>query len=320
MFKIGTNLDVAEDLLRQGGLVAIPTETVYGLAANALDKKAVLRIFEAKNRPLFDPLIIHTDTREKVRKWVTAFPEWAELLAAAFWPGPLTLLLPRRMEIPDLVTSGLPHVAVRIPRHPLTLQLLARLDFPLAAPSANPFGYVSPTRPDHVAAQLYEQVDYILDGGACEVGLESTIVGMEEGRIIIYRMGGLAQEDIEKKVGKVYVKEVLAAEPLAPGMLKSHYAPRKKVYFGEAGNWFRSGNVRLDKAGVISFRKKYDYPDYYQRVLSPSGNLDEAAFNLFGALRELDETDADYIVTEVFPDSFLGKAINERLKRAASAG
>lgn len=320
MFKIGTNLEIAEDMLRQGGLVAIPTETVYGLAANALDVNAVLRIFEAKSRPLFDPLIIHTDTPAKVRNWVSEFPAWADILAEAFWPGPLTLLLPRKNTIPDLVTSGLPQVAVRIPRHPLTLELLSRLDFPLAAPSANPFGYVSPTRPDHVAAQLYDQVDYILDGGSCEVGLESTIVGMEGSKIVIYRLGGLALEEIEGKVGKVEVKEGFAAEPLAPGMLKSHYAPRKKVIFGEAANWHASSNPALVSAAVISFQKRYPRPEAYQRVLSPTGNLNEAAFNLFSALRELDETDAECIVTEMFPDTFLGKAINERLKRASSAG
>src|ERR1035437_8374682 len=206
MSKIGIDIEKAKQILQEGGLVAIPTETVYGLAANALNKDAVFKIIEAKNRPHFDPLIIHTDSIEKVKLHVSDFPQWAQQLANAFWPGPLTLLLPKKNSIPDLVTSGLPQVAVRIPNHPLTLQLLKSLDFPLAAPSANPFGYVSPTNAEHVAAQLQGSVDYILDGGPCDVGIESTIVGFEDGKITIYRLGGLAIEDIEKLVGKVQVK------------------------------------------------------------------------------------------------------------------
>src|ERR1700739_1413980 len=163
MSKIGIDIEKAKQILQQGGLVAIPTETVYGLAANALDEKAVLKIFEAKNRPHFDPLIMHTNSVRKIMKYINDFPEWAEKLANAFWPGALTLLLPKKSTVPDIVTSGLAQAAVRIPNHPLTLQLLSGIDFPLAAPSANPFGYVSPTTAAHVAAQLQDKVDYIVD-------------------------------------------------------------------------------------------------------------------------------------------------------------
>jgi L-threonylcarbamoyladenylate synthase len=190
MAEVGVDIERAAAFLRKGQLVAIPTETVYGLAGNALDLKSVSSIFETKNRPSFDPLILHVASLEQVSPFVSEFPEKLKCLAEAFWPGPLTVLLPRKASVPDLVTSGLDRVAVRVPNHPLTLALLAQLDFPLAAPSANPFGYISPTQAAHVAAQLGSQVPYILDGGACAVGLESTIVGMEVEQVVIYRLGG----------------------------------------------------------------------------------------------------------------------------------
>jgi L-threonylcarbamoyladenylate synthase len=312
MSKIGIDIENAKQILQQGGLVAIPTETVYGLAANALEKDAALKIFEAKNRPYFDPLIVHTDSIEKAKLYVSEFPQWAEKLAAKFWPGPLTLLLPKKNIIPDLITSGLPQVAIRIPDHPLTLQLLKKLDFPLAAPSANPFGYVSPTTANHVAAQLKERVSYILDGGACQVGIESTIVGTEDGKIIIYRLGGLALEEIESIIGKVEVRINQSSDPKAPGMLKSHYAPRKPLFIGNIEELIRKNDNK--KIGIISLSKTYDNAT----VLSPNGDLKEAAHNLFAALRELDESDVDIILAEVFPDNFLGRAINDRLRRAAA--
>jgi L-threonylcarbamoyladenylate synthase len=315
MSKIGIDIEKAKQILQEGWLVAIPTETVYGLAANALDKEAVLKIFEAKNRPHFDPLIVHTNSIEKVKLYVSDMPGWAQKLAAAFWPGPLTLLLPKKNIIPDLVTSGLPQVAVRIPDHTLTLQLLESLDFPLAAPSANPFGYVSPTEAKHVAAQLQDKVSYILDGGSCRVGIESTIIGFEEGKVTVYRLGGLTLEDIEKIAGKVNVRINQSSNPQAPGMLKSHYAPEKPVFIGDIAAFLQENKAK--KVGVISFSKAYGTDDL-QKVLSPGGDLKEAAHNLFSALRDLDESDADVIIAEKFPDSFLGRAINDRLQRAAA--
>lgn len=313
MSKIGIDIEKAKQILQNGGLVAIPTETVYGLGANALDKDAVLKIFEAKNRPHFDPLIIHTNSLEKVQLWVEELPAWAQKLARAFWPGPLTLLLPKK-NIPDIVTSGLGQVAVRIPSHPLTLQLLAALDFPVAAPSANPFGYISPTKPQHVAAQLENRVDYILDGGDCQVGIESTIVGFEDGKLCVFRLGGLAVEEIEEVAGPVELRLNQSSDPKAPGMLKNHYAPKKPLLIGNIAGLIVAHPGQ--KIGVISFTQKYDTP--WQQVLSAKGDLSEAAHNLFTALRMLDESEAEIIFAEKLPDSFLGRAINDRLKRAAA--
>nr|WP_310590383.1 L-threonylcarbamoyladenylate synthase [Dyadobacter sp. NIV53] len=230
MAIIDNDVQLAKQFLLKGQLVAIPTETVYGLAGNALDEKSVLSIFEVKNRPSFDPLIIHTDSLDKLKNYVTDLPASARNLAIAFWPGPLTLLLPKKSIIPDLVTSGLDHVAVRIPNHPLTLELLRQLEFPLAAPSANPFGYISPTKSEHVNAQLGEKIPYILDGGECGVGIESTIVGFVNDIPTVYRLGGLAIDEIENIVGKVNVLPHSSSNPQAPGMLKSHYAPRKPFF------------------------------------------------------------------------------------------
>jgi L-threonylcarbamoyladenylate synthase len=316
MSKIGIDIEKAKQILQQGGLVAIPTETVYGLAANGLDKNAVLKIFEAKNRPHFDPLIIHTNSIEKIKLWVDDFPQWAQQLADAFWPGPLTLLLPKKKLVPDLVTSGLPQVAVRIPNHKLTLQLLESLDFPLAAPSANPFGYVSPTTAAHVAAQLQNKVDYILDGGTCDVGIESTIVGFENNCVTVYRLGGLAVEDIEQVVGKVNVQVNQSSNPTAPGMLKSHYAPTKPLFIGDVNDFFI--NNASKKIGIISFFQDYNAEKNHLKILSPTKDLKEAAHNLFAAIRDLDASNVEVIIAEKFPDNFLGRAINDRLQRASA--
>jgi L-threonylcarbamoyladenylate synthase len=309
---IGTDLHEAARLLEAGELVAIPTETVYGLAANALDEAAVLQVFEAKQRPAFDPLIVHVHGLEQVREVVRELPPEAEALMRRFWPGPLTLVLPKQPRIPDLVTSGLDTVGVRMPAHPLTLELLRTLPFPLAAPSANPFGYVSPTTAQHVMDQLGARIPYILDGGACTVGVESTIIGMEEGQWVLYRPGGVPVEAIEEVIGTVrpQVKQVL---PVAPGMLESHYAPRKPVFIGDIAALLQAHPGR---GGVISFTR--DHGAWRNEVLSPTGDLSEAARQLFAALRRLDASEADVILAEVFPNDGLGRAINDRLKRAAA--
>jgi L-threonylcarbamoyladenylate synthase len=312
----GHDIDIAKEYLSKGELVAIPTETVYGLAGNALNDKAVLSIFEVKNRPSFDPLIIHTDSIEKAANYVAEFPEKAILLAQRFWPGPLTLLLSKKPIIPDLVTSGLDNVAVRIPNHPLLLDLLRSLSFPLAAPSANPFGYISPTNAAHVNAQLGEKIPYILDGGESEVGIESTIVGFENDEPIIYRLGGLAVEEIEAVVGKVRLLPHSSSNPKAPGMLKSHYAPRKPLYLDKRET-FPASEDKL--TGYLLFDKYLEDIDLkYQRILSKSGNMKEAAHNLFAYLRELDTLPIRQIRAEFVPLNGLGLAINDRLKRAAA--
>ena len=310
---IGTDLHEAACLLQGGSLVAIPTETVYGLAANAFDEAAVLRIFAAKDRPSFDPLIVHIGRPEDIHRVARELPLHAEALMAAFWPGPLTLLLPKRAEVPDLVTSGLDTVGVRMPAHPMTLELLRTLPFPLAAPSANPFGYVSPTTAQHVADQLGARVPYILDGGPCAVGVESTIIGWVDGRWLLYRPGGIATEAIEHITGPL----TLAARkdlPAAPGMLDSHYAPRKPLYRGDVEtllNRFAGRSV-----GVISFQR--EYLAHRCEVLSEQGDLAEAARHLFAVLREMDNSECSVIVAEEFPEEGLGRAINDRLRRASA--
>jgi len=311
---IGNDISVAEQFLAKGELVAIPTETVYGLAGNALSEKSVLSIFETKNRPSFDPLIVHTDSLEKLDGLVYDFDGMAEELATTFWPGPLTLLLPKRDVIPDLVTSGLDHVAVRIPNHPLTLELLRQLEFPLAAPSANPFGYISPTQASHVEAQLGESIPYILDGGECNVGIESTIVGFVDGVPTIYRLGGLSVEDIENVVGKVNVLPHSSSNPQAPGMLKSHYAPRKPFLLKSRKELESAGN----DVAVMVFETPLSNSGSKQRILSPTGDVKEAAHNLFTYLRELDSLEISEIWAEYVPAKGLGLAINDRLRRAAA--
>ena len=314
---IGTDIAYAARLLTEGQLVGIPTETVYGLAANALDDKAVAHIFAVKNRPHFDPLIVHLSSVSALQDYALNLPSRAAELASRFMPGPLTLLLPKKDIIPDLVTAGSALCAFRIPAHPMTQDLLASLDFPLAAPSANPFGYISPTTAAHVAQQLGAQIPYILDGGPCQIGLESTIAGMEGDEIVIYRKGGLSVEAIEAICGPVRVATHSSSNPLAPGMLKSHYAPRIPLRLLEDPNNFPFGNA--DRLAALVFK---DYltgiPEDRQIRLSPNGDLEEAARLLFSAMRELDATDAQGIVAELMPERGLGRAINDRLRRAAA--
>ncbi len=314
---IGKDIARAATWLRRDELVAIPTETVYGLAGNAFSEVAVARIFAVKNRPSFDPLIVHTSHYRRLEELVTEVPEAARRLAEAFLPGPLTLLLPRRPLIPDMVTAGSPLVAVRIPNHPLTLELLAALDFPVAAPSANPFGYISPTTAEHVAQQLGDKIPYILDGGPCHIGLESTIVGFPEGRATVYRRGGIAVEAIEALIGPVAVQPHSTSNPQAPGMLKSHYAPGVPLLLGDIAALLEEHGHR--RVGLLSFRRTYaTVPPERQVVLSKTGDLTEAARHLFSGLRRLDQLDIELILAEPVPEEGLGRAINDRLRRAAA--
>ncbi len=315
MAEIGKDILKAKSLLERGRLVAIPTETVYGLAANALNAKAVARIFSAKKRPHFDPLIVHVSDESEIDRYATNIPREAKLLIQKFWPGPLTLLLDKKEIIPDLVTSGLDRVGLRCPNHPMALDLLKSLSFPLAAPSANPFGYISPTLPQHVQDQLGDEVDYILDGGACAVGIESTIVGFENGKPVIYRVGGLSIEQIEAVTGKTEVK-LSSSHPQSPGQLISHYAPRKPLLLGDIQELLKTHSQK--RVAVLSFSDGFNSKNIVKQIsLSPSKNLEEAAQNLFSALRQLDQSDAELIVSEEVPSIGLGRAINDRLKRAS---
>ena len=315
--EIGTDLSKAKEILEKGGLVAIPTETVYGLAANALNPEAVAKIFEAKNRPSFDPLIIHISTFKELYKYTSHIGNDLAKIANVFWPGPLTVLLPKKNIVPDIVTSGLEKVAVRVPNHPLTLQLLENIDFPLAAPSANPFGYVSPTSAQHVYDQLNGRVDYILDGGSSKVGVESTIIGFEEDDLVIYRKGGLELERIREVFsGKVRINDFSESNPNAPGMLKKHYSPRKKVLL--LNESIDLEEIKKEKTGFLRFNSPIE-GFLNQYVLSHNSDLKEAAARLFEGLRYLDSLPIDTVYIEFVPENGLGLAINDRLKRTLAS-
>ncbi len=314
--EIGTDLQRAADIIRRGGLVGMPTETVYGLAANALDPHAVARIFAAKERPAFDPLIVHIPNVSWLPRITTEFPDLAQRLADRFWPGPLTIILPKAAAVPDLVTSGLPNVGVRIPQHPLALDLLRMSDCPIAAPSANLFGRISPTTAQHVADQLADRVDYVLDGGPCGVGLESTVLQvLPQPRLL--RPGGISLEDLIEVAGPI---EIVAstdnpaeAAQSAPGMLPQHYAPRTPLVLYPPPDLVRSG-----RWGVLCFQRPPTGSKFAaQEILAPDGNLQTAAANFFAALRRLDALGLDGIVAESFPETGLGRALNDRLRRAA---
>ena len=313
MGDIGTDQKIAAKSLEHGGIVGIPTETVYGLAANAFNDTAVLKVFAAKNRPSFDPLITHIAKDSDLKDLVEHIPNKAQELINKFWPGPLTLVLRKKPVISDLISSGLPTAAFRMPSHPLLQELLQQIPFPLVAPSANPFGYVSPTSAQHVANQLGEKVDYILDGGPSKIGLESTIIGFENDIPHILRLGGLSVEEIEEVIGDVSVTLSSTSKPSAPGMLSSHYAPKKKVILGDLDTLIRLH--AKEKKGVLSFKE--NYPSYVNFVLSESGSVNEAATKLFSALRWFESQDVDVILAELVPEKGLGRAINDRLKRAS---
>lgn len=314
---IGTSVDIAISLLKKGEAVAIPTETVYGLAANALNAEAVAKIFKIKQRPTFDPLIIHLSSFDKVINYVEEVPTLFYRLAEEYCPGPLTFLMKKKAIIPDLVTAGSPWVAVRIPSHPVTVALLENLDFPVAAPSANPFGYISPTTARHVADQLGDKIYYILDGGTCDVGLESTIIGLNEQNVLeVLRKGGLSIDKIKKYEPNLILRETSSSHPEAPGMLSSHYAPKVPLHLVNFSEF--NPPVSADRLGVITFKNFISgIPTKHQIVLSPSGNFVDAARNLFSGMRYLDNCDIDLIAAELVPEKDLGLAINDRLRRAA---
>lgn len=307
-------LEEAVRRLAVGELVAVPTETVYGLGALALSPEAVVRIFEAKARPHFDPLICHVHDVASARRLSAHFDPRAERLAEAFWPGPLTLIVPKTDEVPDIVTSGQPTVGVRVPAHPLTRALLEQLEQPVAAPSANPFGATSPTRAEHVLEQLGDRIEAVLDGGPCEVGLESSIVAVLPGEPLrLLRPGGLALEVLEDVAGPIEVPPPRAFPTASPGRLERHYAPRTSLTLVTNPE----SSSPAPRAGLLAFETSR--PGYGAvEILSPSGDLVEAARNLFGALRRLDAAGLEHIEAEAVPETGLGRAIMDRLRRAAA--
>lgn len=316
MTIISDNITKAVRILESEDLVAIPTETVYGLAGNIYSDKAIRKIFEVKRRPLFNPLIVHLHSIEKLDEIVSDIPPKAQLLAEAFWPGSLTLVLKKKSSVPDIITAGKETVAVRIPNHPIALELLGKLSFPLAAPSANPFNCVSPTKAIHVENYFKNSIRMVLEGGDCKNGLESTIIGFENGEPLIYRLGSISIEEIEDVVGKIDVKNKSKDSPDAPGMLAKHYAPKTKIYLTDNLDSFvkKYENKRI---GVLSFSKSVSASNIEQiEILSKSEDLKEAASKLYGALHSLDASNLDMIVAQRFPDYGLGKSINDRLERA----
>ena len=306
----------AAKIIRQGGVVAFPTETVYGLGADALNPLAVARIFEIKNRPYFDPLIVHIADLDEMSRLVFDIPLPAEKLIKHCWPGPLTIVLLKKEEVPDIVTAGLPTVGIRMPKHPIALQLISAAECPIAAPSANPFGYVSPTTADHVHDQLGDRVDLILDGGPCEVGLESTILSFSQDKPRLLRPGGLPLEEIESIIGRVGMNPIEEEKPSSPGRLPKHYAPRTPIVIEGSENNLE--NYQNKKIGFLAFQEvKVSFPFHHVDVLSPGGDLREAAANLFAAIRRLDALNLDLILAEALPEVGLGRAIMDRLRRAS---
>jgi L-threonylcarbamoyladenylate synthase len=313
---ITTDLELVINSLKRGEIVSIPTETVYGLAGNALKEESVDLIFNLKKRPAFNPLIVHIPDVNFLDRVAENIPDPAKLLANHFWPGPLTLILKKKASIPNRVTAGKDTVAVRVPNHPLTLELLKKLPFPLAAPSANPFGSISPTLAIHVYKYFGDKIPFILDGGSCKSGLESTIIGFENETPVLYRHGALALEKIKEVIGPV--KELIKNDqnPQAPGMLSKHYAPQTETIRSE--NMLEIiANFPNKKIGVLSFQKiELSEEITHQEILSEKGHLEEAARNLYAALHRLDQLQLELIVVPYFPNHGLGKTINDRLQRA----
>ena len=313
---ITSDLNQVKTALINGDIIALPTETVYGLAANIYLDSALEKVFKLKKRPSHNPLIIHISNAGILEQIAKNIPAKARELANVFWPGPLTLVLEKQDQIPNRITAGKPTVAVRVPNHPIALQLLESLNFPLAAPSANPFGSLSPTSAKHVALYFKEEINFILDGGPCFCGLESTIIGFENDKPILYRHGAISIEEIEKIIGPIKIKNQNSKNPSAPGMLTRHYAPKTQIQINDDISLALAQN-HDKKIGVLSFKKnKKIKTEIHQEVLSISGDLNEASKNLYAALHRLDQMNLDLIISSFFPEKGLGKTINDRLKRA----
>jgi L-threonylcarbamoyladenylate synthase len=308
-------IEKAAQIIRSGGLVAFPTETVYGLGADAENPVAVSRIFEAKARPRIDPVIIHVSGPASASKY-GIFPEQARPLMDRFWPGALTLVVNKTSAVPSIVTAGLDTVAIRVPSHPAALSLLRATERGIAAPSANLFGYVSPTTAQHVAEQLGDAIDLILDGGACTIGVESTILSLTGSVPLVLRAGGVPIEDLEPLIGSFDVSIHEAERPVVPGQMRRHYATRTRLIISEPDTEdIQPG----EQAGLLTLFPP-EYPERYVaiEVLSSSGNLVEAAAGFFGALRRLDSLSLDRIIARPIPERGLGLALMDRLRRCAA--
>jgi L-threonylcarbamoyladenylate synthase len=311
-------IETAAVALRAGDLVAFPTETVYGLGADALNERAVAQVFAVKNRPHFDPLIVHLPDQESALQYVLHVDRQALALMEQFWPGPLTLVLRKKPAIPDLVTAGLDSVALRVPAHPVALALLRAVERPIAAPSANPFGYVSPTTAMHVQELLGEKIKLILDGGPCAVGVESTVCALIDEDAIILRPGGVTVEEIGAVIGPVKMASTSQADTRSPGTLPRHYSPHVTLQLLQPGEPLPRPRLG-ERIGLLLFTERQGIEGYAAvEVLSPRGNLVEAAANLFAALRRLDSVRLDRVLIESVPEQGIGRAIMDRLRRAAT--
>ena len=307
-----TSILRAVDILRNGGIVAFPTETVYGLGADALDPYAVTKIFEAKNRPHFDPLIVHLGGRAWIDRYAEEVPPDALKLIDSFWPGPLTLILRKKKLIPDIVTAGLSTVAMRMPAHPVALALIQQFGRPVAAPSANPFGYMSPTKAEHVSAMLKERVPIVLDGGDSVFGIESTIVSFQEGGIHIHRHGAITEEELTQQV-VITQKKDINSNYRSPGEMPYHYSPHTPLKLIRGPE-----EIEIQNSAFLSFREPLTIPESrYTCVLSRRGDLKEAAANFFSCLIELDAVNVEIIYAEKVPEEGMGRAIMERLRKAS---
>lgn len=308
---------LAAEIIRDGGLVAFPTETVYGLGCDALNPEAVARVFEAKQRPSFDPLIVHIAIEAALDGLVQAISLAEHRLMERFWPGPLTLVLRKRAQVPDLVTAGLPTVAIRMPAHPVAQALIREAGVPIAAPSANPFGYVSPTCAQHVLDGLGDRVDLILDGGPCPIGVESTIVSMGGAWPELLRPGSITLAEIQEVIGSI-MQASAGLAVIAPGQLPRHYATRTPVTI-LAAQGARPILHGHERAGLLAMLTPGHVDERFCaiEVLSASGDLREAARNLFAALRRLDALGLDRLFAEPCDEQGLGLAVMDRLRRCA---
>ena len=314
------SIRLAGNTIRRGGLVAFPTETVYGLGCDALNPDAAAKVFEAKQRPQFDPLIVHIADRRQLDNVVRALTITARQLIDQFWPGPLTLVLPKQPTIPDLVTAGLDTVAVRMPNHPVAQALIREAGTPIAAPSANPFGYVSPTTAQHVADGLGRAIDLILDGGPCPVGVESTIVSLIGPQAELLRPGSITLEQLSAVIGPLSRSSSVVDQPTAPGQLARHYATQTPVTILTSAKT-RPIPTKYERAGLLIFSEARVADERFAVVeaLSATGDLREAARHLFAALRRLDAQGLDRIYVEPCQEEGLGMAIMDRLRRCAAS-
>ena len=315
---ISKDISKAVNLLKQNEVIGFPTETVYGLAGNAFSETAISKIFKIKKRPSFNPLIVHIKNIEQIHEIAQEIPEIAYELANKFWPGPLTLILKKQEHISNLITANKDTVAIRMPKHPIALNLLNNIDFPLVAPSANPYTSISPTKAQHVENYFKNEIKLILDGGTCTDGIESTIIGFENNKSILYRKGAIPIEDIEKITGNLILKNKMDKNPIAPGMTLKHYAPKTKIIL--TNNIEKEINTYFNlKIGLLLFNKSYrNFDSKYQIILSPENNLKLAASNLYNALHRFDEMNLDIIIAQRFPEYDLGITINDRLERATN--